>query len=53
MKRTTALVHMLIVLGIVGFSTYELFQGNVAASISTFPLLAVYYLFVTRRRQGD
>lgn len=51
MKRTTALLHMLVVLGIIGFSTYELFQGNMAAAMAAFPLLVVYYLFITARRQ--
>jgi hypothetical protein len=41
-----------VVLAIIVFSTWQFFQGNLAAGMSAFPLLIIYYLFVTVRRRG-
>lgn len=50
MKKLFALLHLLIVILIVGFGTWQLFVGNLGAGLSTFPFLIVYYLFLTNRR---
>lgn len=52
MEKTTAAIQILFVLAIVGFGTFELFRGNFAASMATFPMLVVYYLFIYARRKG-
>ncbi len=44
-------VQVLIVLLIVGYGTWQLFMGNFAASMATFPLLLVYYFFVSARHR--
>ncbi len=44
-------VQVLIVLLIVGYGTWQLFLGNFAASMATFPLLVVYYFFVSARHR--
>ncbi|MDD2320634.1 MAG: hypothetical protein PHO83_11345, partial [Geobacteraceae bacterium] len=36
-----------IILLVIGFGTYQLYQGNFEASMTTLPFLIVYYLFVT------
>ncbi|RII25583.1 MAG: hypothetical protein CXR31_13490 [Geobacter sp.] len=45
--RITAVLQILIVVVIVGFATIQLFLGNFAAAMSTFPLLVVYWFFLT------
>ncbi len=35
----------------IGFGTYQLYQGNFEASLSTMPFLIIYYLFVTVRQK--
>jgi hypothetical protein len=51
MIKILAILQILIVLSIVGFSTYQLFQGRLDVSLSLLPLLMVYYVFVTARRK--
>ena len=41
--RIAAGLQILIVVVIVGFATVQLFLGNFAAAMSTFPLLVVYW----------
>jgi hypothetical protein len=53
MIKILAILQILIVLSIVGFSTYQLFQGRLDVSLSLLPLLVVYYVFVTARRKKD
>ena len=45
--RIAAGLQILIVVVIVGFATVQLFLGNFAAAMSTFPLLVVYWFFLT------
>ena len=52
MRKLFALVQIIVVLALVGFSTVELFRGNLPAAMSTFPLLLVFYLFVAAGRKG-
>jgi hypothetical protein len=56
MKMVTAWVQVILVLLIVGYGTWQLFQGNFAQSFATLPFLFVYYIFVVarlRRKQYD
>lgn len=45
--RIAAALQILVVVVIVGFATVQLFLGNFAAAMSTFPLLVVYWFFLT------
>jgi len=45
--RFVAGLQILIVIGIVGFATWQLFLGNFAAAMATFPLLIIYWFFLT------
>jgi len=51
MRKTAALIQVVIVLILVGFSTWQLFLGNFGASFSVLPLLIIYYVFVTARQK--
>ncbi len=51
MKKIAVAVQVLIVMLIVGYGTWQLFLGNFAASMATFPLLLVYYFFVSGRHR--
>jgi hypothetical protein len=51
MKKLGLILLLLFVLGLVIFSTWQLFVGNLAASFSTIPFLLFTYLFVLKLRQ--
>jgi hypothetical protein len=51
LPKFLAIIQIIIVLFVVGFSTYQLFQGHFEVSLGILPLLMVYYVFVTARRQ--
>jgi len=51
MKKAAAIVQIIIVLLIVGYGTYNLFLGNFEQSMTTLPLLVVYYVFVVVRQK--
>jgi hypothetical protein len=50
-RKIAAAVQIAIILLVIGFGTYQLYQGNFEASISTMPFLIVYYFFVTMRQK--
>jgi len=50
-KKIAAVIQIVFILLVVGFGTYQLYQGNFEASFSTMPFLIVYYLFVTVRQK--
>ncbi len=50
-RKIAATIQIVFILLVIGFGTYELYQGNFEASISTMPFLIVYYLFVTARQK--
>jgi hypothetical protein len=56
-RKLAALLQIVIILLVIGFGTYQLYQGNFEASMTTLPFLIVYYLFVTswqkRGRERD
>jgi hypothetical protein len=53
MRKTAAIVQIIIILLIVGFGTYHLYQGNFEVSLVTMPFLLVYYVFVVGRRKNE
>lgn len=53
MQRLAAIVLVLLVLGVITFSTWQLFRGNFAAAMASMPLLLLFYLFLTSRRKRD
>ena len=48
MKKLGMMLLLLFVLGLVTFSTWQLYAGNLPASFSTLPFLLIAYLFVIR-----
>jgi hypothetical protein len=50
MKKLPAILLFVFVLFLVGFSTWQLFLGNLEAAFSSLPFLLIVYLFVMRRR---
>lgn len=46
MNKSSALFLILFVLCIVGYSTWQLFSGNLEAAFSALPFLVIVYLFV-------
>ena len=51
MLKAAAIVQLLFILLIVGFSTYALLQGRFDLAVGMLPFLMVYYVFVTVRRR--
>ncbi len=51
MVKAVAIVQILFILLIVGFSTYQLFQGRFDLSLGVLPLLMGYYVFITARKR--
>jgi hypothetical protein len=51
MVKTAAIVQLLIILLIVGFSTYQLFKGRFDLALGVLPFLMIYYIFVTVRNR--
>ncbi|MEI7817488.1 MAG: hypothetical protein WCI45_09905 [Desulfuromonadales bacterium] len=48
MKKLGLILLLIFVLGLVVFSTWQLYAGNLAASFSTLPFLLIAYLFIMR-----
>jgi Ca2+/Na+ antiporter len=53
MRKTAAIVQLIIILVIVGFGTYHLYQGNFEVSVATMPLLLIYYFLVVGFRKKE
>lgn len=51
MKKLGLLLLLAFVLGLVVFSTWQLYAGNLPASFSTLPFLLITYLFVIKLRR--
>lgn len=51
MLKTAAVFQLLIILLVVGFSTYQLFQGRFDLALGVLPFLMAYYIFVTVRNR--
>jgi len=50
-RKIAAAVQIFFILLVISFGTYQLYQGNFEASISTMPFLIIYYLYVTMRQK--
>jgi hypothetical protein len=46
MKRIIVVIQIIIIILIVGFSTWQLYLGNFEAALAGFPFLIAYYLLV-------
>jgi hypothetical protein len=53
MVKALAIVKIFFILLLVGFSTYQLFQGRLDLSLGVFPLLMGYYVFITVRNNRN
>jgi hypothetical protein len=56
MKMVAAWVQIIVVFLIVGYGTWQLFEGDFGQSFATLPFLFAYYVFVVarmRRKQLD
>ena len=51
MVKAAAVVQLLFILLLVGFSTYQLFQGRFDLALAVLPFLLVYYVFITARKK--
>lgn len=51
MLKAAAVVQLFIIILIVGFCTYQLFQGRFDLALGVLPFLMVYYIFVTVRNR--
>jgi hypothetical protein len=50
MKKLPVILLFTFVLFLVGFCTWQMFQGNLEAAFSALPFLLIIYLFVMRRK---
>ena len=50
MVKVAAILQILFILLIVGFSTYQLFQGRFDLSLGVLPILMGYYVFITAKK---
>ena len=50
LKKLSIILLFILVLFLVAFCTWQLFQGNLEAAFSALPFLLIIYLFVIRRR---
>ena len=51
MSKLSAIIQLIVIILIVGYSTYQLFQGNLEQSLVFLPLLILYYVFITARKK--
>jgi uncharacterized membrane protein len=51
MRKLGLLLLLVCVIGLVVFSTWQLYAGNLPASFATLPFLLITYLFVIKLRR--
>jgi hypothetical protein len=51
MLKVAAVVQLLVIILVVGFSTYQLFLGRFDLALGVLPFLMAYYIFVTVRNR--
>jgi hypothetical protein len=51
MIRVAAVIQLIFILLIVGFSTYQLFQGRFDLALGVLPFLMAYYLFLVAQKR--
>jgi hypothetical protein len=52
MKKPVAIFTLLFTMAVIGFGTWQLFEGNLEAAFSSFPLLLIIYIFVRTSRNS-
>ncbi len=53
MPKPLAYFTLCFALAVIGFGTWQLFSGNLAAAFSSLPFLLIIYLFVIGTRRND
>jgi len=53
MKRVLAAIQIVIIVLIIGYGTWQLYLGHFEQALVSFPLLVIFYLFVTLRQRGQ
>ncbi len=51
MKRILAVIQIIIIVLIVGFSTWQLYLGHFEQAFATLPFLIIYYVFIVARQR--
>ncbi|MBW1741870.1 MAG: hypothetical protein JRJ47_00370 [Deltaproteobacteria bacterium] len=51
--RTVAWMQILVILFIIGYSTYALFQGDFERALLPYPILVLYYLLFARKKTKE
>jgi hypothetical protein len=50
LMRAVVWIQIVIIVGLIGYSTYSLFQGDFEQALLPYPILILYYLFFARRK---
>jgi hypothetical protein len=50
MKRILAIIQIVVIILIVGFSTWQLFLGKFELAFACLPFLLIYYVFIISRK---
>lgn len=53
MPKVSALIQVVIIIFVVGYTTYQFFLGHFEQALAPFPLLIVYYVFIIARHQKN
>lgn len=51
MTRNAAIIHIIIVLSLIIFATYNFYTANFILALSTLPILILYYYFLVGREK--
>jgi hypothetical protein len=51
MKRILAVIQIVVIILIVGFSTWQLFLGKFELAFACLPFLIIYYVFIISRQR--
>ena len=51
MKRILATIQIIVIILIIVFGTWQLYLGHFEQALASFPLLIIFYLFVTVRQR--
>ncbi len=49
MFKIGAWIQLILIVTVVGFATYQLFQGRFELALGTLPFLMAYYVFISAR----
>jgi hypothetical protein len=51
MNRILATIQIIVIILIISFGTWQLYLGHFEQALASFPLLIIFYLFVTLRQR--